>query len=106
MPSYTTAKIMTAIQETAGIALTVIGGVGAAITFGDGSPVQAYALPVAAIAVGLTLTVAAQLTRAMIATAESTAAMLAIMQRQAQQERTERHGGAPQIRTEPRFSAD
>ena len=104
MPSYITAKVLTGFQEFAGIGLTVIGGVVAVMAFSKGAPLQTYVLPATAITVGLALTTAAQLTRTMIATAENTAAMLAIMQRPVSAPRSGDDTGAPQIRAEPRLT--
>ncbi|MCF7700525.1 hypothetical protein [Loktanella sp. M215] len=105
MPSYTTAKILTGFQEIAGIGLTIVGGVVAVLAFSNGVALQTYVLPATAIAIGLTLTTAAQLTRTMIATAENTAAMLAIMQRPAPDQRSSGELGAPLLRAEPRMSS-
>lgn len=104
MQTYTTAKILTALQEVAGLALAVIGGTITAVAFSQGAPLQTYILPGTALTIGLALTAAAQLTRAMIATAENTEKMLSIMQGQQQINRTTPPHSAPQARTEPTIS--
>lgn len=103
MQTYTTAKILTAMQEITGLALAVIGGTVAAIALSKGAPLQSYVLPGTALTIGLALAAAAQLTRAMIATAENTAKMVNIMQGQAQQKPTTIPNAAPPLRTEPTF---
>jgi hypothetical protein len=104
MQTYTTAKILTAMQEITGLGLAVIGGTVAAIAFSKGASLQSYALPGTALIIGLTLTAAAQLTRAMIATAENTAKMLHIMQGQAHQKPTTIPNAAPPLRAEPKIN--
>jgi hypothetical protein len=104
MASYTTAKVLIGIQEMVGLIVAGIGAVALVAGYNSDASISTMLTSVSAIGIGLVMMAAAQLTRAMIDTAENTAAMLKIMQKQMQKDRDGSSADTPSGRMEPRLT--